>query len=387
MSNEQKAPRDQIEEAYAKLHKGLLAIFLLCALIVPIAFLAHSKEQPGLELLKKAQTHIKNGEGFHALPFLKKAASLNDSSLDLVLDVYQRCRMFKDKAETSYLQRIKDRDEQLGNLLEELAAYDDKGPRAFDKVFDRARKVLALRPQYAQAHSLLAAHYLRDKKLEKAKAHIEQGLTSYPDSPALHCELAMLEILTNPSSTKVSEHFLRALRSHPNYRPALGGYLRYCTDRGLHDEIIDFLKKRRNKNPQDFQTIVNLALALNNSGKEQEGLQLLREELAKSKGSTLLACRRKRYLRPRLFHLHMKKDRWKEALELANEVIADVTEPPKDTIIAKERIMESLACLSYIKAEQDKCPRGQYSSLMTRSLKLDKGQRALRTFVVKNEKK
>ena len=387
MSDETNPTNDPVEEAFKELHKGLIAIFVLVLTIGLVTFFTLPKGATHQDELGKAQKYIDRGQGHLALPYLKRAVALDNSSLDLVLKTYQRCRIYGDKDEEKYLALIKAKDEKLGKLIAELAAYDDKGPRAFDKVIETAPKVLALRPSYAQAHALLGAHYLRDQKPEKAKAHIDKGLKDYPDSPALHTELAMLELVTNPSSDKVSEHFRRALLSHPTYRPALGGYLRYCTDTNRHEELITFLKERLQQHPQDVQAIVNLSLALRNSGKEQEGLLLLQEELAKTKGTDLLAHKRKRYLRPRLFQLLMTMEKWEEALALANEVIKEITVTPTDSKIAREQIKETLACLRYLKANAENCPRKHYSSLMTRSLKMDKAQRALKTFVLKNQQK
>ena len=387
MSDETNPTNDPVEEAFKKLHKGLIAIFVLVLTIGLVTFFTLPKGATHQDELAKAQQYIDRGQGHLALPYLKRAVALDNSSLDLVLRTYQRCRIHGDKDEERFLELIKAKDKKLGKLIAELAAYDDKGPRAFDKVIETAPKVLALRPNYAQAHALLGAHYLRSQKADKAKEHIEKGLLDYPDSPALHTELAMMELVTKPSSDKVSEHFRQALLSHPTYRPALGGYLRYCTDTNRHEELITFLKERLKKYPQDVQAVVNLSLALRNSGKEQEGLLLLQEELAKTKGTDLLAHKRKRYIRPRLFQLLMSMDKWEEALTLANEIIKDLTAKPKDTKIAREQIREALACLRYIKANSEDCPRKHYSSLMTRSLKMDKGQRALKTYVLQNEKK
>ncbi len=359
MTQKQDKSSDSIDIAFARLRTGLYALGGLLLIICSVT----------------------------AALYLKKAEPTQVIDLATLLDKYQQSRMFGKKEAAKYLQSIKEQEPQLAELIAKMAAYDEKGPKAFTKVLEAAKEVLKVRADYAEAHGIIAAHYLRRKKPEKAREYIEAGLKSYPTSPALITERAMYTLQTKPNSPAILSDFRAALKIHPTYRPALSGYLQLCALKGKHQELIEYFKGRLRKKPDDFQSIANLSIALRGANQKKDALLLLREELTKKDKTALAKAKRQRYLRPRLLHQLMKMNEWTEVLQLSNEIIASMKDVCPNALMSKERALEALACLRYIKQEESLCPRESYSSLMTRSLKLDQLRRKHHLHYSQNKQK
>ena len=394
MANVEREHPDPIELAFEKLRFGLyITMILLLAIGATVLGLVFFDIQLGgevspKELLEKAQRFVDSGKGHMALPLFKRAAREKDARLSLLLNTYQRCRNHEDETQRVLLDRIRQKDEKLGNLIAKMSAFDEEGPKAFSKVVEIARKVLELRPEFAEARAILAANYIREGKLEEAQGHVARALQDYPDSPALLCERAMLALRKGNPSVAL-EDFELALESYPSFRPALAGYIRTCSNLGRYEDLVVFLKNRLDKDPTDYISAVNLALAQDNCNKEEQALNTLKSYLEERKEAENLATLQ-RHFRPRILHQLMKLERWSEVFVLGEKIMLSLRRTIEGkgrreaslVKLLKTRAKEANACLHFIELESDNCPKEHYPELTKLSLDLDKLRRKLKSLAL-----
>ena len=150
---------------------------------------------------------------------------------------------------------------ELGIILAKQDRLDEARPR-----FEQA---LALKPGYAEAHNNLGNVLLRQGKLDEAAAHYEQALALSPNYPEAQNNLGNV-LWSQGKLDEAAARFKQALALSPNYAEAHNNLANVLLRQGKLDEAVARSEQAVALNPDYAEAHNNLGIALWRQGKLDE---------------------------------------------------------------------------------------------------------------------
>lgn len=193
--------------------------------------------------------------------------------------------------------------------------YRNTSPQEpFDKAREAALKAVALDPELAEGHAVLAQVYAdHDWDWDRAEGEFRRALELNPNADSAHGQFAYLLTLRRDFAGAL-EHSRRAREIDPisPMWAIVHGWILDCA--GRHEEAVSHLEETLRMHPRLVPALLHLGIAYTNAGKPDLAAARLEQALAIEPGSTQLLAL--------LAFVHAKAGRRDQALALLRDLEA-----------------------------------------------------------------
>jgi predicted O-linked N-acetylglucosamine transferase (SPINDLY family) len=153
-----------------------------------------------------------------------------------------------------------------------------------DEAVTYFERTLALRPDYAEAHTNLGNVFLAQGRIDRAVVHFERALSFMPDA-RIHHNLGIAYALQRKLDRAVDQHE-RALALRPDYAEAHNGLGLALMSQWKMDQAVKHFQRAVALQPDFPEAHNNLGLALGLLGKTEQAVALYERALALRPGYT-----------------------------------------------------------------------------------------------------
>ena len=147
-----------------------------------------------------------------------------------------------------------------------------------DQAINAFKTVIAIKPDYAEAHYNMGIALKDQGKLEEAKDACRKALSLKPDFAELHNNMGV--VLHHQGKLKEAiEAYAQALSLKPEYAEPYNNIGNALKDQGKIEEATKFYKKALSLKPDYVEAHYNMGIALKDQGKLEEAIEAYNEAL------------------------------------------------------------------------------------------------------------